>query len=119
MKFGDDEIDGENRKKLWSEEYPFHTKYIGELLDTALHKTYRWLYGFALVGEQNHQLNAGSELSHPVNNINEIANKTFKLESTVAAGQLYRCIIRAYAGGRRTPPKQALEAVSAALPPLR
>ena len=119
LNFGDDEADGKNRKHLWSEEYPFHTRYTGELLDTALHKTYRWMYGFALVGEQSHQLNTGSELSHSVNHISEIADKSFKLENTVAAGQLYRCIIRAYAGGRRTPPKQALEAVSAALPPLR
>jgi hypothetical protein len=119
LNFGDDDADGKNRNNLWLEEYPFRTKSTGELLDTALHKTYRWLYGFALVGEQNHQSNAGSESAHAVSHINEIAHKRFRLESTGAAGQLYRCIIRAYAGGRRTPPKQALEAVSAALPPIR
>ena len=119
VSFGADEIDGKNRENLWLEEYPFHTKYIGAILDSTLHKTYRWLYGFALVGEQNHQLNVGSESAHTFNHINEIAEKSFRLESTAAAGQLYRCIMRAYAGGRRTPPKQALEAVSAALPPLR
>ena len=118
VKFGDE--DGSTRQNLWLEEYPFHTKYIGALLDTTLHKCYRWLYGFALIGEQNHQLTAGSELAHAINPITEIAEKSFRLENTAAAGQLYRCIVRAYpSGGRRTPPKQALEAVSAALPPVR
>jgi len=119
LNFGHDETDGKNRKLLWSEQYSYRTKHTGELLDAALHKAYRWLYGFVLIGEKNHQLNAGSELSHSVNTINEIAAKNFKLESTVAAGQLYRCIVRAYAGGRRMPPKAALELVSAALPFLR
>ncbi|MGK3735025.1 MAG: hypothetical protein ACI90V_001864 [Bacillariaceae sp.] len=119
LNFGEDKADGKNRKLLWAEEYSYGTKRTGELLDATLHKAYRWLYGFALVGEQNHQLNVGNELSHSVNTINEIAARNFKLESTVAAGQLYRCIVRAYAGGRRTPPKASLELVSAALPSLR
>ena len=119
LNFGEDKADGKNRKLLWAEEYSYGTKRTGELLDAASHKAYRWLYGFALVGEQNHQLNVGNELSHSVNTINEIAARNFKLESTVAAGQLYRCIVRAYAGGRRAPPKASLELVSAALPSLR
>ncbi len=117
--FGEDDIDGNKRGNLWSEEYPFHTKYTGTVLDTSLYKAYRWLYGFALVGEHNPQANTGTEMAHTVNDITEIAEKGFKLENTAASGQLYRCIMRAYAGGRRTPPKHALEAVSAALPPMK
>ncbi len=117
--FGEDDVEGNDRGNLWSEGYPSHTKYTGAVLDTSLHKTYRWLYGFALVGEQNYQSTAGSEMAHTMNDISEIAEKGFKLESTAASGQLYRCIMRAYAGGRRTPPKHALEAVSAALPPMK
>ena len=77
MNFGDDEADGKDRKYLWLDEYPFRTKYIGELLDTTLHKAYRWLYGFALVGEQNYQSHSGSEYAHAVNQINEVVEKGF------------------------------------------
>ena len=118
LNFGEDESDGKNKKLLWSP-FPFKTRNVGELLDAALHKTYRWLYGFALIGEQVNQLNTGNELSYSVNTLNEIAVRSFKLENTTAAGKLYRCIVRAYAGGRRAPPKKALELVSAALPSLR
>jgi hypothetical protein len=39
-------------------------------------------------------------------------------ESTLAAAQLYRCIMRAYGTGRRSPPRPALECVASALPDM-
>jgi hypothetical protein len=101
---------------LWAEFYPFRTQNIGHLLDAVLHKCYRWLYGFALISEATHVQSTGKDLASPANDIPEILSKKYKIESTVAAAQLYRCIVRAYAGGRRTPPKSALELVKSALP---
>lgn len=104
---------------LWSEHYAFNTRTIGELLDSMLHKTYRWLYGFALVSEKSHlQSSSGKELSLSITPTSDLAVQICQLENTKAAAQLYRCIVRAYAGGRRSPPKSALELVSASLPQL-
>jgi hypothetical protein len=81
-----------------------------------LRKSYRWLYGFSLVGEKAHQ-SAGKD-SGSTTTTSDLRNGIFQPEGTSAAAQLYRCIVRAYAGGRRSPPKAALEVVSSALPPL-
>lgn len=117
LNFGGDDSDGNPRKLLWAEEYSHRTEQIGQLVDTLLHKSYRWLYGFPLVSEHYHQQNPGKELAHASNPISEVAARRFKPQSTAAAAQLYRCVVRAYTGGRRTPPKAALELVASALPP--
>jgi hypothetical protein len=119
LNFSTSESETNKRQNLWAEEYPYRTQDVGDFLDNVLHKTYRWMYGFVLIGEQNHIQSSGKDLAHTLNSIVEVAAKGFRPESTVAAAQLYRCIVRAYAGGRRTPPKAALELVSSALPPLR
>eukprot|EP00529_Nitzschia_sp_RCC80_P002239 CAMPEP_0113477134 /NCGR_PEP_ID=MMETSP0014_2-20120614/20044_1 /TAXON_ID=2857 /ORGANISM="Nitzschia sp." /LENGTH=1982 /DNA_ID=CAMNT_0000370205 /DNA_START=75 /DNA_END=6023 /DNA_ORIENTATION=- /assembly_acc=CAM_ASM_000159 len=103
---------------LWSEFYPFRTQDIGYILDGVLHRCYRWLHGFALVGEAAHVQSSGKDLASTASDIPEILSKKFSVESTTAAAQLYRCIVRAYAGGRRTPPKSALELVKSALPSM-
>jgi hypothetical protein len=118
LNFENDESENKKQARLWSEEYPFSTRTTGELLDSILHKTYRWLYGFAIVGENNHN-STGKDLGSSMATISELSVKDSLPESTAAAAQLYRCIVRAYATGRRSPPKAALEFVSLALPPLR
>jgi hypothetical protein len=114
LEFEPEEPKMKKRQRLWEEEYPFSTRTAGDLLDSILHKVYRWLYGFAIVGEHS----AGKDLGTSVSATSELTTGNFIPESTSAAAQLYRCIIRAYAAGRRSPPKAALEIVSAALPPM-
>lgn len=114
LKYGDTENSNE---KLWVKEYPETTQTIGELLDSLLRKSYGWLHGFSLVGEQGHQSSGKEAISSTITT--DLDEKSFPVESTAAAAQLYRCIMRAYASGRRSPPKAALEAVSSALPPLQ
>jgi hypothetical protein len=114
LEFEPEEPKMKKRQRLWEEEYPFSTRTTGHLLDSILHKVYRWLYGFAIVGEHS----AGKDLGTSVCATSELTTENFIPESTSAAAQLYRCIIRAYAAGRRSPPKAALEIVSSALPPM-
>jgi hypothetical protein len=120
LNFGNSETVTSRRQLLWSEEYPYRTQDEGEFLDSVLHKSYRWMYGFVIVGEWDHvQSSGGKDLAHTLSSIYEISKCGFKPENTKSAAQLYRCIVRAYAAGRRTPPKAALELVSSALPPMR
>ena len=111
-----DSTEIKHRSKLWADEYPFRTRDLGEVLDSNLHKAYRWLYGFVLVSES--EKISGKDLATTVAAPSDLANEDFKLESTRAAAQLYRCILRAYADRRRSPPKAALELVSSALPDM-
>ena len=110
--------ENQEEANLWSPEYPFGTRTLGEILDSDLHKVYRWLYGFVLMGEKSHLQNSGKDLATTATPIADLVVKDFKLESVSAAAQLYRCVVRAYDTGRRSPPKKALELVSSALPPL-
>ncbi|KAG7346110.1 hypothetical protein IV203_005178 [Nitzschia inconspicua] len=120
LNFGNTEMTTSRTQLLWSTGYPYHAQDEGEFLDSVLHKIYRWMYGFVIVGEWDHVQNSGGkDLAHTLNSIYEISKCGFKPESTGAASQLYRCIVRAYAAGRRTPPKAALELVLSALPPMR
>lgn len=119
LNFGNPESTTSRKQQLWAEEYPYRTQDEGEYLDSVLHKVYRWLYGFVLVGEWDHVQNSGGkDLAHTLSSIYEISKGGFRPESTKATAQLYRCIVRAYATGRRTAPKAALELVSSALPPM-
>jgi hypothetical protein len=86
---------------LWAEAYPYSTQGAGKFLDGLLHKVYRWLYGFVLVGEWEHVQSSGKDLAHTLSSIYEISKRDFRPENTKAAAQLYRCIMRAYAGSRR------------------
>lgn len=122
LNFDGERIENKKQSNLWSDEYPFSARTTGNLLDSILHKTYRWMYGFALVGENEKNIHhtvgkdPGGSLATAVS---DLSVKSFLPESTTAAAQLYRCIVRAYACGRRSPPKSALELVSSALPPLQ
>jgi hypothetical protein len=118
LEFGTDDPKIEKRQRLWLEEYPCSSRTMGHLLDSNLHKCYRWLYGFNLIGEKDHQHHVGKDLGTS-GAPTELATKHFIPESTSAAAQLYRCVVRAYAAGRRSPPKAALEVVSSALPPMQ
>lgn len=115
-----DNFADENQEKanLWAEHYPFSTRNIGYLLDSNLHKCYRWLYGFVLVGERGSTQSSSKDLASTISPISEISTADCTLANIASAAQLYRCIVRAYAGGRRTAPKAALELVSSSLPPL-
>lgn len=110
--------ENQDEPNLWSEEYPVGTRTIGEILDSNLHKVLRWLYGFVLVGEKAHLQSSGKDLAMTATPILDLAVRDCHLENVSAAAQLYRCIVRAYSTGRRSPPKKALELVSSALPPL-
>lgn len=108
--FKDDE-DGDSRG-LWSDSFPSGTRSIGAILDSALYKAYKCLHGFTIVGTTDQTISVKENIV--ATNV-DIETKTFVPESTRAAAQLYRCIVRAR---KRSPPKVALETVSSALPPL-
>jgi len=102
-----------NARGVWAREYPFLTGSIGALLDATLYKAYKCLHGFTLVGSNEKYLSKDQIMTSTV----EIEpTKKFVPENHKAAAWLYRCIVRC---GKKTAPKAALEAVSAALPPLK
>ena len=104
---------------LWASQYPTRTRTIGEILDSNLHKVYRWMYGFVLVGEKSHLQTSGKDLASSTAPIVDLAVTGCRLENLSDAACLYRCIVRAYRVGRRSPPKKALEFVSSALPTVK
>jgi hypothetical protein len=115
--FGVEERIANKQKSLWATGYPFGARAIGGLLDSTLYKAYRALHGISLTGQIAQQAVAGMEhlaVSAPNDEINQV--KVAVPESTLAAAQLYRCIMRAYGTGRKSPPKAALECVASALP---
>jgi hypothetical protein len=93
---------------VWSQ-YPPGIRFTGQLLDSLLHKAYRSLYGFSL-SHENKDAQCGPALVNDKNRCN-------LPESANAAASLYRCVLRTYSQGRRSPPKCALEAILAVLPP--
>ena len=114
--FGSNQAD--RRGAVWAEQYPYSTRSTGHQLDALLHKAYRCLHGFTLTTQGSSQ---SSDLAFPVMSIgSQLDSAKFRFyppESTQKAAQLYRCIRRAYpTKGRRSPPKNALECVAAALP---
>lgn len=94
---------------LWLD-YPFGTRATGSLLDSLLYKAYKGLHGFTLSHSSDGRESSTSDSSQTNSNLPE---------SPAAAGRLYRCIMRAYAQGRKAPPKSALDTVLAALPPVQ
>lgn len=114
--FGSNQAD--RRGAVWAEQYPYSARSTGHQLDTLLHKAYRCLHGFTLTTQGSSQ---SSDLAFPVMSIGSQLDSTkfhfYPPESTQKAAQMYRCIRRAYpTKGRRSPPKNALECVAAALP---
>jgi hypothetical protein len=93
-------------ESLWID-YPYGTQTTGALVDSVLWKAYKCLHGFSITNDTKESVScpSGTKQSHH-----------FLPESKEAAAMLYRCIMRAYSHGRRTPPKAALEAVLAVLP---
>ncbi|GAX12039.1 hypothetical protein FisN_8Lh139 [Fistulifera solaris] len=98
----------EKAPSVWSQ-YPLGIRSTGQLLDSLLHKAYRILYGFSL-SHENKDAQSGPA---PVNDKSRYSLP----ESASAAVSLYRCVLRTYSQGRRSPPKCALEAILAVLPP--
>ncbi|CAJ1966696.1 unnamed protein product [Cylindrotheca closterium] len=105
--FGSGNDPASRSESLWAKEYPYTTRSTGEVLDVLLRRSYRWLFGFTLVGEKENTSSTTDNLA-----------RNLQPESTSAAARLYRCIVRTYPSGRRSPPKSALEVVSSALPPI-
>lgn len=97
------------RAELWGD-YPYGTRSSGTLLDSLLYKAYRSLHGFTLV-------NTNDSKDVPATAVKPQGTR-YLPENVHAAAALYRCILRAYSQGRKSPPKAALEAVLDALPPL-
>lgn len=95
-------------ENLWQEYYPYRTRSIGAIADSALHKVYKLLYGITIQGHW-----VGPEKDKSYDDKSRPSNQP---ESTQAAAQLYRCIHRAYSTGRKSVPQAALECVLLALP---
>jgi hypothetical protein len=114
--FGAEEDEASKRENLWATEYPIGVRSIGGLIDFALYKAYRALHGFVLTGTSAQQAIAG--MDHVAFSNDDISpTQVVKPESTLAAAQLYRCLLRASGTVRRkSPPKEALECVASALP---
>lgn len=93
---------------LWMD-YPFGTRTTGLLLDSLLYKAYKCLHGFTLVHSGDPKESSSSGRS---------SAERFLPENVAAAASLYRCVMRAYSQGRKSPPKAALDTVMDALPPL-
>lgn len=100
-----------DKESLWSNQYPFATRSIGNLIDSNLYKAYKCIHGFTLVGTNDTGLSSTA--------VNDSTTYRNKPESAKCAAQLYRCITRAYSNARKSPPKSALECVSSALPPIK
>jgi hypothetical protein len=96
---------------LWSD-YPYGTRSTGRMLDSLLYKAYKCLHGFTLVNVSDGKESSGGAA------IFDPSRQRNKPESVAAAAMLYRCVMRAYSQGRKSPPKLALDVVLAALPPL-
>lgn len=96
------------KSSLWSD-YPVGTRRVGSLLDSLLHKVYRCLHGFNLSSS------ADSKEGTSTSTI-ELNQTAFLPEGVKAAAQLYRCVMRTSAFGRKSPPKNALDTIRAALP---
>lgn len=107
---------------LWNENYPFGFRTSGLQLDALLHKAYRCLFGINLTS-QNSYNHLPSDYVVPTlftGAFTPMQNKRYSSPDSVkSSAQLYRCIMRAYTGGRRTIPTDALECVSSALPPIK
>ncbi|CAB9508383.1 Calcineurin binding protein 1 [Seminavis robusta] len=110
--FADDD-ESESNQGVWADQYPFATGTIGLLLDSALYKAYRLLFGFTLQG--GNEFYSNKEHVKTGSADVEIAKKSAP-ENEHSAAQLYRCILRA--GKKKTPPRAAFETVASALPPL-
>ena len=96
------------KSSLWSD-YSVGTRKVGTLLDSLLHKVYRSLYGFNLSSFTDSKEGTSALVTE--------SNQTAVLpEGVRAAAQLYRCVMRASAFGRKTTPKKALDTILAALP---
>jgi hypothetical protein len=93
-------------------DYPFGTRTIGLLLDSMLHRVYRYLHGFTLTHSSENK-----EASQPTSGTSR--RQDYAPESVEAAAMLYRCILRAYSQGRKSPPKSALDTVLRALPEVQ
>eukprot|EP00978_Attheya_sp_CCMP212_P004084 scaffold8837_cov54-Attheya_sp.AAC.2 len=114
LEFQDGTGPSQSSTGLWADQYPFGTRTAGSQLDLLLHRAYRCLHGFTLVGVMPHA--SGAHVANTVTHGDQVTVKPYPPESNTAAAQLYRCIKRAYAHGRRSPPKAALECVALALP---
>jgi hypothetical protein len=100
----DDKTDVEVKKlsSIWSD-YHVGTRDTGILLDSLLYKAYKCLHGFTL-------LSAGDGKESSASTGVPKAQR-FKTENVASAAALYRCIMRAYSQGRKSPPKASLDCV--------
>ncbi|GKY95338.1 hypothetical protein MPSEU_000495500 [Mayamaea pseudoterrestris] len=102
--------DSTRQKAIWND-YPFGTRTIGALLDRLLYKAYKCLHRVILTNN-----NEIKDVVAP--SCSPLKVHQYKPENLNAAIALYRCIMRAYSQGRKSPPKAALDVILDALPPL-
>jgi hypothetical protein len=98
---------------FWADEYPYGTQSVGTMIDSMLHKTFKYLHGFVL---SSGMTNDPKECTTTAGSLPYSKSKVFKPENAAAAAFLYRCISRTYSQSRKSPPKIALELVLSALP---
>jgi hypothetical protein len=89
---------------VWGEEYPYGARSSGVSLDSILASAYRYVYGFALLGQNQNSLEGSIDGLHLP-------------ESIEAGAQLFRCIRRLYHSNRRSIPLRPLEQIEKILPP--
>jgi hypothetical protein len=100
---------GGSPSSLWSD-FPYGARSVGNAIDLILHRAYKCLHSVVF--------GSGGDSKEPVSGTTLLKNyKRYDPENAAAAADLYRCLMRAYPNGRRTPPRAALEIVVAALPP--
>lgn len=97
---------------LW-EDYSFGTRTTGQALDSLLYKAYKALHGFTLTNASDGKESLNTNVS------SSSSQCKHQPENVEAAAHLYRCIMRAYSRGRKSPPKASLDTVLDSLPPLK
>jgi hypothetical protein len=111
VEFVNDDAEKEAETNLWSD-YSFGTRTTGHQLDSTLYKAYKSLHGFTLINVSD-----GRESSGGGPAASDKSKPRSLPEHPAAAASLYRCIMRAYSQGRKSPPKAALETVLLSFPP--
>jgi hypothetical protein len=112
VEFVNGDAEKEAETSLWSD-YSFGTRTTGHQLDSTLYKAYKCLHGFTLANVSDGRESSGSGPA-----ASDSSKRRSLPEHPAAAASLYRCIMRAYSQGRKSPPKAALETVLMSFPPM-
>ena len=93
-------------------DYSRGTRSLGIMLDSILHRSYRFLYGFTMSDIRDSKDSGASAASEPTSGI------WWSPENSNTLVQLYKCMMRSYGHGRKIPSKAILSFILTNLPPL-